>query len=95
MRVPDRRGGARGGALDGAFDSRRTTLEQAAVSSLRMDVCTTLGQGDRALAVGLDYLRRLGIDWSPHPTDEEARRAYDRIWAQLRRRRAEELVSCR
>src|SRR5438128_2192847 len=69
-----------------------TMLEQAAVSSLRMDVCTTLGQGDRALAVGLDYLRRLGIDWSPHPTDEEARRAYDRIWAQLRRRRAEELV---
>jgi PAS domain S-box-containing protein len=76
-----------------ALSSRvATTLEHAAVSSLRMDVCTTLGQGERAIAAGLDYLRQLGIDWPAHPAEEEARRAYDRIWAALRSRRTEELM---
>src|SRR4029077_9327851 len=30
--------------------------------------------------------------WSPHPTEEEARREYDRIWSQLGSRPIEELV---
>ena len=50
-----------------------TTLERATVTCLRVDLYTTLDQSSRAIAVGLDYLRHLGIDWSPHPTDEEAR----------------------
>ena len=33
----------------------------------------------------------LGIDWSPHPTEEEARREYERIWSQLGSRTIEEL----
>src|SRR5205814_9526340 len=69
-----------------------TTVEHATVSCLRMDVCTTLGQSGRAIAVGLDYLRRVGIDWSPHPTDEDVRREYERIWAQLGGRAVEELI---
>ena len=52
----------------------------------------TLDQSDRAVAVGLDYLRRLGIEWSPHPTEEEARREYERIWSQLGGRPIEELI---
>ena len=39
------------------------------VAWLRVDLFTTLGRSDRAVAVGLDYLRRVGIDWSAHPTD--------------------------
>ena len=44
------------------------------------------------IAVCLDYLRHLGIDWSPHPTDEEVRREYERIWSQLGTRAIEELI---
>src|SRR3989475_246074 len=69
-----------------------TTVEHATVACLRMDVYTTLGQSGRAIAVGLDYLRRVGIDWSPHPTDEDVRREYERIWAQLGGRTVEELI---
>jgi PAS domain S-box-containing protein len=68
------------------------TVEQAAVACLRMDLYTTLAQVTRGLAIGLDYLRLLGIDWSPHPTDEEARREYERIWSQLGSRTIEELI---
>jgi PAS domain S-box-containing protein len=67
------------------------TLERATVACLRMDLYTTLGQSSRAIAVGLDCLRHLGIDWSPHPTEEEAQREYDRIWSQLGSRTIEAL----
>src|SRR4030095_1887322 len=69
-----------------------TTVEHATVACLRMDVYTTLGQGGRAIAVGLAYLRRVGIDWSQHPTDEDVRREYERIWTQLGGRTVEELL---
>ena len=67
-------------------------VEQAAVACLRMDLYPALDQIGRGLAVGLDYLRLVGIDWSPHPTDEEARREYERIWSQLGSRTIEDLI---
>jgi PAS domain S-box-containing protein len=67
-------------------------LERAAVACLRVDLYTSLDQSSRAIAVGLDYLRHLGIDWSPHPTQEEARREYERIWSQLGSRTIESLI---
>ena len=60
--------------------------------ALRVDLYTTLDRSSRAIAVGLDYLRHLGIDWSPHPTEEEARREYERIWSQLGSRTIEALI---
>ncbi|HJX21926.1 MAG TPA: hypothetical protein VJ454_13110, partial [Steroidobacteraceae bacterium] len=69
-----------------------TTVERASVTCLRADLYTTLDQGSRAIAVGLDYLRHLGIDWSAHPTDEETRREYERIWSQLGSRMIEDLI---
>ena len=76
-----------------ALSTRTTnTVERASVACLRMDLYVTLAQGGRAAAVGLDYLRQLGIDWSPHPTDEEARQVYEQIWSQLGGRTIEELV---
>ena len=68
------------------------TVERATVACLRIDLYTTLDQCSRANAVGLDYLRHLGIDWSPHPTEEEARREYERIWSQLASRMIEDLI---
>src|SRR5258705_6512843 len=61
------------------------TVEQATVACLRVDLYLTLNQSDRAVGVGLDYLRYLGLEWSPHPTGEVARRGYDRISSHLGR----------
>src|SRR6185295_16895859 len=69
-----------------------TTVEHAGVACLRVDLYMTLDQAGRAATVGLDYLRQLGIDWSLHPTEEEARREYERIWSQLASRAVEDLV---
>jgi PAS domain S-box-containing protein len=76
-----------------ALSSRAAnTVERATVACLRADLYTALDQSSRAIAVGLDYLRHLGIDWSPHPTQEEARREYERIWSQLGDRTIESLI---
>jgi PAS domain S-box-containing protein len=68
------------------------TVEQATVACLRMELYLTLDQSGRAVAVGLDYLRHLGIEWSPHPTAEDARREYQRVWSTLGDRPIEALV---
>ena len=68
------------------------TVERATVACLRMDLYTTHDQSDRAVGVCLDYLRHLDIEWSPHPTEEEARREYERIWTGLGTRSIEELI---
>jgi PAS domain S-box-containing protein len=69
-----------------------STVERATVACLRMDVYTTLDQSDRAVAVCLDYLRHLGMDWSANPTEAEARREYEGIWSQLGSRTIEQLI---
>ncbi len=68
------------------------TVERATVACLRVDLYTTLDQSDRAVAVCLDYLRSMGVEWPPHPTEEEGRREYERIWSQLGSRAIEELI---
>ena len=67
------------------------TVERANVECLRIDLYANLDQADRAVAAFLDYLRHLRIEWSAHPTEEEARREYERIWSQLGSRPIEEL----
>jgi PAS domain S-box-containing protein len=68
------------------------TVERATVACLQVDLYTTLDRSSRASAVGLDYLRHLGIDWSPHPTEAQARREYERVWSQLGSRTIEALI---
>ncbi|RAZ91788.1 histidine kinase [Mesorhizobium hawassense] len=71
-----------------------TSVERASITCLQVDLYTTLDQGSRAIAVGLDYLQHLDIDinWSPHPPEDEARRVYERIWSQLGPRTVESLI---
>jgi len=69
-----------------------TTFEQAILASLHMDVCTALLQTGRAVAVCLNYLRHVGIDWSPHPKEEEVLREYERIGSLLGCRTIEDLI---
>jgi PAS domain S-box-containing protein len=69
-----------------------STVERAAVACLRVDLHVTLDQSGAAVAVGLDYLRHLGIEWSPHPTEQEVRREYERVWSTLADRPIEALI---
>src|SRR4030095_6492885 len=68
------------------------TIERATLASLLLGVCTELLQLDRAVAVALDYLRRVGIEFSPHPTEDEVRREYEQIWSQLGGRSIEQVA---
>ena len=60
-----------------------TFVERAAVACLRMDLSLTLDQASLAISVGLDYLGNIGVEWSAHPSEEEVRHEYERIWSQL------------
>ena len=64
----------------------------AAVARLREDLFMTLSRSDRAVDVCLDYLRHVGIAWSAHPTKEEVRQEYERIWRQIGSRSIEDLL---
>ena len=46
----------------------------------------------RAVAIGLDYLRHLAIDWPLHPTEEQVRSEYQRVWTQLGSRAIEDVI---
>ncbi|TDG04580.1 PAS domain S-box protein [Paraburkholderia guartelaensis] len=67
-------------------------MEAARVACLHMDVHVTRDQSGRAVAVGIEYLHNLGIEWSSHPTEEDARGEYERIWSTLGDRPLEALV---
>jgi PAS domain S-box-containing protein len=69
-----------------------STVERAGVACLRVDLYVTLDQSGAAVAVGLDYLRHLGIEWSAHPTEQEVRREYERVWSTLGDRPIEALI---
>ncbi|SOE87275.1 PAS domain S-box-containing protein [Burkholderia sp. YR290] len=68
------------------------TIELASATCLGMDIYMTLGQVDLAVSICLDYMRRVGIDWPLHPTEEEVRSEYERIWPQLGSRLIEEII---
>jgi predicted ATPase/signal transduction histidine kinase len=67
-------------------------VDLAAVTLARIALYTTRDRAALAVDVTLEYLRRVGIDWPAHPTDDEVRREYDRIWQQLGSRAIEELA---
>jgi predicted ATPase len=67
-------------------------IELAMVACLGIDVCMTLAQIGHAVAICLDYLHRVGIECPVHPTEEQVRHEYERVWLQLGGRAIEELV---
>ncbi|WP_437733552.1 sensor histidine kinase [Sorangium sp. So ce1335] len=87
------------GALSAAEErlsalSRRagSLVDLAAVTCVRLGLYTTMDRSDRGVDVGLEYLGRVGIAWSPHPADEEVRKEYERVWELLGARAVEELI---
>jgi PAS domain S-box-containing protein len=67
-------------------------VDLAAVTSLRLEVYIMLARSDRFVEVGLAYLRQVGIELSPHPTDDDVRQAYERLWQRLGTRPIEDLI---
>lgn len=57
-------------------DRTASPVELANVTRLRVDLFMTLGRSDRAVAVGLECLRRFGIDWPAHPTAKDVEDEY-------------------
>jgi PAS domain S-box-containing protein len=74
--------------------SRRagSLVDIAAVACLRLTLYTTIDRSDRSVEVCLEYLQRVGVHWSPHPTKDVVRAEYERIWRQIGNRSIEELV---
>ncbi|HWY25279.1 MAG TPA: hypothetical protein VNX47_10195, partial [Nevskia sp.] len=75
------------------FSRAGRLVDFAAVTQLREELFTTLGQSDRAIEVCLDYLRHVGVEWSAHPTKEEVRQECERLWRQIGHRSIEDLVN--
>jgi predicted ATPase/signal transduction histidine kinase len=67
-------------------------IDSAAVACLRLELYTTLDRSDRGVELCLEYLQRIGVQWSPHPTKEEVRPEYEEIWRRVGTRSIEELV---
>ncbi|MBV8329994.1 MAG: AAA family ATPase, partial [Verrucomicrobia bacterium] len=70
----------------------RNLADLTAVTCLRINLFVTLDQCDRAVQVGLGYLRSRGINWSAHLTKDQIRPEFQRIWQQLGSRSIKELI---
>jgi predicted ATPase/signal transduction histidine kinase len=70
----------------------RTLADAAAVTCSQVLLYTAQDRSDRAIDAGLEYLRRIGVTWSPRPSAEEVREEYERMWRQLGDRSIEELI---
>ncbi len=67
-------------------------IELAAVTVLRINLYMTLNQSDRAIEVGLQYLKRIGVQWSARPTDEEVEQEFQQLWQRLENRSIAEIA---
>ena len=70
----------------------QSTMDAAAVTCVRINLYTTLDQSDNAISVGLDYLRLVDNEWPRDATEDDVRRAYDRLWQRLGSRSIESLI---
>jgi PAS domain S-box-containing protein len=57
----------------------RTIVHAAEGACVRINLYTTLDQSDRAVEVGLDYLRRVDARWPQHATAEDVKQEYGRL----------------
>jgi predicted ATPase/two-component sensor histidine kinase/GAF domain-containing protein len=74
------------------MDCTADTIELASVARIGAALFTSIGQTDRAIEVGLNYLHRIGIGWSSHPGEEDFRQEYDEMWRRIGERPIEALI---
>jgi predicted ATPase/signal transduction histidine kinase len=70
----------------------RDLTDSAAVARLQTELYGALDRSDRAVAAGIDYLRRAGLDLSQQPTNDEVRQEYEEVLRQLGNRSIESLL---
>ncbi len=76
-----------------ALSKRAASItDQAAVTSQAVDLYTVLVRPDRAVEVGLEFLRRIGQVWPQKPSDKDVRDEVALIWQKLGGREIEELI---
>lgn len=69
-----------------------SVVDKAAVTRLRLALYLTLDRPDRAIEVGLEYLRHIGIDWSSQPSQDDVRLELERMQRLLHGRSIEQLI---
>jgi predicted ATPase/two-component sensor histidine kinase len=67
-------------------------VERAAVTQLRVTICSAQVQQQRAMDLTLDFLRLAGIDWSGRPTRDEVMQQYETMRQRLGNRPIETLI---
>ena len=70
----------------------RTLADLAAVTCAEIEIFHTSGRTPRAVEAALGYLRQVGIEWTPHPTEAEVAEEYAPLWQALGDRSIESLV---
>ncbi|WP_292364366.1 AAA family ATPase [Mesorhizobium sp.] len=68
-----------------------SVLDRAATTRMQVLLHMLSGRPDRAIEVGLQYLREVGIEWSAAPTDEEVGEELESMWRRLEGRSIEAL----
>ncbi|MEH2567837.1 AAA family ATPase [Bradyrhizobium sp. AZCC 2289] len=61
----------------------RTIVHAAADTCVRINLYTTLDRSNRAVEVGLEYLRRVDARWPQHATAQDVEQEYDRLRQRL------------
>ncbi len=77
--------------LSNLAERARNAHDIALIARLRVTLYVILGS-HRGTDVFIEYQRRLGEEWSPHPTDEDVKREYDQVISLMESRKIEELV---
>ena len=69
-----------------------SVVDAASVAGLQVNLYTTSDRPQRAVTSALEYLRRVGIEWSAHPSKSEIREEFTQMWQRLGDRSINELV---
>jgi GAF domain-containing protein len=92
MRTSERRRHGRRERLSRLSRRARTLADRAAVTGAEVDVFHTSGRTARAVEAALGYLRQVGIEWTPHPTEAQVADECARLWQTLGDRPVESLA---
>jgi predicted ATPase/signal transduction histidine kinase len=68
-------------------------IDRAAATRACLSLYITVDRLDRAVVLGLEYLRHVGIEWSPQPSEEDVRQELERMWRLLDGRSIEQLLN--
>ncbi len=70
----------------------RTLTDLAAVTCAQIEIYHTSHRTPRAVEAALGYLRQVGIEWTPHPTEGELAEECTRFWQTIGDRSIESLA---